>query len=342
MISDIPPLCLAPDVRPRVWGGMRLAALAAGGDAGPPSPPTGAGRRSAPGDRSAAGPIGEAWIVWDGCIVARGPWAGRTLGDAVAAEPLGLLGRDGVAQAEGRFPVLAKIIDTTDWLSLQVHPDDATAARLEGPGHLGKTESWYVLDATPGAELILGVVPGATADDVRAAIRDATLNEMVARVPVRAGDVVLVRAGLIHSIGPGILLYELQQSSDLTYRVSDWGRPPSAGRPLHPAQSIESVLPSAATRPKQVTVGGDARVTALACEKFVGDLVGVHRAPAEMDTGGRSFHAVTSLAGDMVAEGDGWSEPLVAFASLVIPASIGRYVLRAVGGPARAIVARIP
>jgi len=340
--ADISPLRLAPDLRPRVWGGRRLAALVAGGDAGRPSLPTGAGSRSAPGEGSAGGPIGEAWVVWDGCVVVGGPWAGRTLAEVVAAEPLGLLGRDGVVQAGGRFPILAKIMDTTDWLSLQVHPDDATAARLEGPGHLGKTESWYVLDATPGAELILGVVPGATADDVRAAIRDAKLDELVGHVPVRAGDVVLVRAGLIHSIGPGILLYELQQSSDITYRVSDWGRPSSAGRSLHPAQSIESVLPSAAARPAQATVDGDAVVTAVACEKFVGDLVGIRRAPAEMDTEGRSFDAITTLAGDVVAEGDGWSEPLAAFASLVIPASTGRYVLRPVDGPARMMVARIP
>jgi mannose-6-phosphate isomerase len=310
-------------MRQRVWGGSRLATLIPG--AGP-----------------VAGPVGEAWIVWDGCRVASGPWAGRTLADVTAAEPAALLGAAGVAQADGRFPVLVKIIDTTDWLSLQVHPDDATAARLEGPGHLGKTESWYVLDAAPGAQLIVGTVPGVSDAEVRDAIRDATLDGLAARVAVHAGDALLVPAGLLHSIGPGILLYELQQSSDLTYRVSDWGRPASTARPLHPAQSIESIRPSAGARPAPVTVADDGRTTAVACEKFVADLIGVRDAPAGMDTDGRSFHAITALTDGLVAEGDGWSELLARYASLVVPATSGRYAIRAAGGAARAMVARVP
>jgi len=328
--TPIAPLRLTPDVRARVWGGSRLATLVPG----TPIAAAGAG----PGTE----PIGEAWIVWDGCLVPAGPWAGRTLAEAVAAEPLAILGTAGIEHADGRFPVLVKIIDTADWLSLQVHPDDATAERLEGPGHLGKTEAWYVLDGTPGAELILGTIPAASAADVRAAIRDATLDGLVARVPVHTGDAVLVRAGLIHSIGPGILLYELQQSSDLTYRVSDRGRPPSAARPLHTAQSLESVRPSDTAGPAQATVAEDGRITVVECEKFAADLVGIHRASAESDTEGRSFHAITVLAGDVVVEGEGWSEPLAAFASLVVPAAVGRYALRSAGGAARAIVARVP
>jgi len=334
--TPIAPLRLIPDLRRRMWGGSRLATLVPG------TPIAAAGPARASGDPAPTAPIGEAWVVWDGCRVTDGAWAGRTLAEVTAAEPLAILGTTGVAQADGRFPVLVKIIDTTDWLSLQVHPDDATAARLEGPGHLGKTEAWYVLDAAPGAQLILGVAAGTTDDEVRAAIRDATLDGLAARVPVRPGDAVLVPAGLLHSIGPDILLYELQQSSDLTYRVSDWGRPPSVERPLHPAQSIESMRPSATARPAQVRVAEDGLTTAVACEKFVADLVGVGREPAEMDTRGVSFHAITVLAGGMVAEGEGWSQRLEAFGSLLVPAAVGGYALRSAGGPARAMVARMP
>jgi mannose-6-phosphate isomerase len=340
------PLRLAPDLRARPWGGTRLAALV--NDA--PGSPSGIGSEHV-GDVSAGGastdppgsdPIGEAWLVWDGCRVVGGEWAGRTLAQVVSAEPLAMLGTEGAAQADGRFPLLVKILDTADWLSLQVHPDDVTAARLEGPGHLGKTESWYAIDAAPGAELILGALPGTADDAVRAAILGGTLDRLTARVPVHAGDTVLVRAGLLHSIGPGVLLYELQQSSDLTYRVSDWGRPPSPARPLHTAKSLDAVVPSAVARPVRATVADDGRTDLSGCEKFAAELVAVHHAPAAMDTGGRSFHAVTALAGRIVVEGAGWSEELERYASILVPATTGRYAIRADGGPARAVVARVP
>jgi mannose-6-phosphate isomerase len=338
--TPIPPLRLAPDLRARVWGGARIAALITDASAGPRG--ISGGPTASAGPPTVSSPIGEAWIVWDGCHVLGGPWAGRTLAEAVAAEPVAMLGSAGASKAGGRFPVLVKILDTADWLSLQVHPDDATAARLEGLGHLGKTESWYVLDAKPGAELILGADAGTPDDVVRTAIRGATLDRLVAHVPVRAGDTVLVPAGLLHSIGPGVLLYELQQSSDLTYRVSDWGRTPSAERPLHTAKSLESVLPSAAARPVQAGTAEDGRAALTACPEFAAELIGVHRRPAEMDTRGESFHAITALAGGLVVDGVGWAERLAAFGSLLVPAAAGRYAIRADGGPARAVVARVP
>ena len=316
------PLRLVPDLRPRVWGGSRLEATLAAA--------------------SVAGPIGEAWVAWDGCLVATGPEAGRTLAAVVEDDPDVILGPDGVAAAAGRFPILVKILDTAAWLSLQVHPDDATAVRLEGPGAVGKTESWYVLAADPGAELILGVAPGTTAAEALAAVRDGSLHERARRVPVRTGDVVLVRAGTLHSIGPGILIYELQQSSDITYRVSDWGRPPSADRRLHVEESVASLRPSATTTPRGTRLEPDDRLTAIACEKFVGDLVAVRSEPAELDTAGRSFHIVTVVDGSLVVEGSGWSEPLDLFESLVVPASVGTYAVRPAGSAARAVVARVP
>ncbi len=319
------PLRLVPDLRTRVWGGARLAA-APGAAPGP----------------SGGDPIGEAWVCWDGCRVADGPHVGRTLAAVVADDPLGILGPDGIAAADGRFPVLVKILDTAAWLSLQVHPDDATAAGLEGPGAVGKTESWYVLDAAAGAELIVGLAPGTTAEAAVAAIRADTLHALARRVPVHAGDVVLVRAGTLHSIGPGVLLYELQQSSDLTYRVSDWGRPPTAGRTLHREQSIESLRADAVALPRATHLEPDDRLTAIACEKFVADLVGVRHASAELDTAGRSFHVVTTVEGSAAVEGDGWSVPLGVYESAVVPASAGAYAVRPAGGPARAVVARVP
>jgi mannose-6-phosphate isomerase len=318
-----------------VWGGSRLRAAAT---------PTPAGALGdSPGSTGGdLGPIGEAWVAWEGCRVAGGPHSGRTLAAVVADDPDGVLGPDGMTAAAGRFPILVKILDTGAWLSLQVHPDDATAARLEGPGAVGKTESWYILAAAPGAELILGVAPGTTDADALAAVRDGTLHELARRVPVHPGDVVLVRAGTLHSIGPGILLYELQQSSDLTYRVSDWGRPALPGRALHVEQSIESLRPSATTVPRGTHLEPDDRLTAIACEKFVADLVAVRSEPAELDTAGRSFHVVTAVEGSLVVDGPGWSEPLDLFESIVVPAAAGAYAIHPAGSAARAVVARVP
>jgi mannose-6-phosphate isomerase len=340
-----PPLRLVPDLRPRVWGGTRLEAWLgqAGADGTPTTPGAAtADRAAAAAGVRAADPIGEAWVAWDGCLVATGPDAGRTLAAVVADDPAGILGTDGVAAAGGRFPILVKILDTGAWLSLQVHPDDATAARLEGPGAVGKTEGWYVLASQQGAELILGVAPGTTEGQALAAVRDGTLHEHARRVAVRPGDVVLVRAGTLHSIGPGILLYELQQSSDLTYRVSDWGRPAVPGRALHVEESIESLRPSATALPRGTRLQPDDRLTAIACEKFVGDLVAVRSEPVELDTAGRSFHVVTVVEGSLVVDGSGWSEPLGLFESLIVPASVAAYAVRPAGSAARAVVARVP
>lgn len=339
-----PPLRLVPDLRPRIWGGTRLEGWLgqAGAERTPATPGDAAGRAAPAAEVPDADPIGEAWVAWDGCHVADGPEAGRTLAAVVADDPDGILGTDGVAAAGGRFPILVKILDTGAWLSLQVHPDDATAARLEGPAAVGKTEGWYVLAGRPGAELILGVAPGTTEGEALAAIRDGTLHEHARRVPVRPGDVVLVRAGTLHSIGPGILLYELQQSSDLTYRVSDWGRPATPGRTLHVEQSVASLRPGATTAPRGTHLEPDDRLTAIACEKFVGDLVAVRSEPAEFETAGRSFHVVTVVEGSLVVDGTGWSEPLGLFESLVVPASAGAYAVRPAGSAARAVVARVP
>ncbi len=326
----IGPLRLVPDLRPRVWGGSRLAALG-GGSA------TLGGASVVTTD-----PIGEAWVVGEESVVAAGPLAGRVVADLAAAHGEALLGRDGMAQARGRFPLLAKLLDSREWLSIQVHPDDATAERLEGPGHLGKTEGWYILATDPGARLIVGVRPGIDPARVRSAVLDGTLPDLLAAIDVRAGDVVLVRAGTLHSIGPGVFLYEIQQSSDLTYRVSDWGRPESAGRPLHLDRSLAALDPTAAAMPRSTALDADDRITAIACEKFIADLVAVRDEPAFLDTAGRTFHAITVVSGAVAVAGEGWLEPLGEFESIVVPAEVGEYEMRPAGGSARAVVVRVP
>ena len=168
--------------------------------------------------------VGEAWLTGPECLVETGELAGHSF-SAVAQEfPSGLGG--------GEFPLLVKILFPNEKLSVQVHPDD-TQAQAMGQAR-GKTECWYVLDAEPGATVALGLKAGVTAEKVRAAVADGTMESLMEMVPVSAGDMVFVDAGTVHAIGPGVTLLETQQTSDVTFRLYDYGRP----RELHLEQGI--------------------------------------------------------------------------------------------------------
>lgn len=162
--------------------------------------------------------VGEAWLTGPSCVIATGELKGRTLKD-VAAD----------------FPLLVKILFPADKLSVQVHPDDEQAQALGMPR--GKTECWYVLEAEPGATVACGLKPGVKVEDVRVAIEQGRLEELMQMVPVKVGEMVFVDAGTVHAIGPGVTLLEVQQTSDTTYRLYDYGRP----RELHLEQGLKVV-----------------------------------------------------------------------------------------------------
>jgi len=160
--------------------------------------------------------VGEAWLTGPQCVVETGRLAGKILAEVAADEAL----VGGVQGAE--FPLLVKILFPNEKLSVQVHPDDAQAQAM-GQAR-GKTECWYVLEAEPGATVALGLMSGAGAEDVRKAVADGSLEEMMQQVPVSVGDMVFVDAGTVHAIGPGVVLLETQQTSDVTFRLYDYGR----------------------------------------------------------------------------------------------------------------------
>jgi mannose-6-phosphate isomerase len=309
------PLRVAPLAKERVWGGTRLL------------PPR-------------TLPIGELWLAGPWIEVVAGPFAGRTLEEVAVELGEGLVGSAAPAGPGPRFPLLAKLLDPAAWLSVQVHPDDAVARRLEGPDAVGKAEAWYVVDADPGAELLVGVRPGATIADARAAIalpaerRGSAVVDLMARVAVGPGDAITLPAGTLHAVGPGVLLYELQQPSDLTYRVDDWGRPASAGRPLHAEEALASVGVGGPPEIRRAVPPG--RV--LACPQFALDLI---VEPASLDPAGRTLHVVTALDGPADLAGSGWSERLEAFETVVVPAERSRYEVRPSGG-SRVLVAALP
>lgn len=137
----------------------------------------------------------------------------------------------------GPYPLLVKVIQADQSLSVQVHPDDETAALLEGPGNVGKTECWYVLSAKPGAKLVYGLNGNPNREQVAAAIEQNALDPLLNQVEVHAGDFVFIPSGTVHAIGAGLRLMEVQQSCDITYRLYDWGRP----RELHVQKGVASV-----------------------------------------------------------------------------------------------------
>ncbi|MBB5328117.1 type I phosphomannose isomerase catalytic subunit [Tunturiibacter gelidoferens] len=168
--------------------------------------------------------VGEAWLTGPQCLVETGPFRGQTL--ASVGEKIG-----------GEFPLLVKILFPADKLSVQVHPDDAQAKAMGETR--GKTECWYVLEADPGATVALGLKPGVGAKEVAASVESGTMETLLEHVPVSVGDMLFVDAGTVHAIGPGVVLLETQQTSDVTYRLYDYGRP----RELHLEKGLQVIKP---------------------------------------------------------------------------------------------------
>src|SRR5271154_3896714 len=218
------PFTFHPIFKERIWGGREIEKLY--------------------GKKLPAGKvIGESWEIsdrpGDESIIANGQFAGKSLRWLMENHARELLG-DAKPAAAGRFPLLCKILDARDKLSLQVHPPAAKAAELKGEP---KTEMWFIADAAPGAELFVGLKHGVTRAEFEKKIADGSVADCFHRVPVRAGDTMFLPSGRVHAIGAGLVIFEIQQNSDTTYRVFDWNRVGLDGKPreLHVAQSLASI-----------------------------------------------------------------------------------------------------
>lgn len=205
-------------------------------------------------------PIGESWEIVDRAeaqsVVRGGPRAGCTLRELIAAEPEAVMGPGWAS--ERRFPILVKWLDCAERLSLQVHPPASVAAALGGEP---KTENWFIASAAPGAGVLAGLRPGVDAERFRAALADGTAESLVLRHDTAAGDSLLIESGVMHAIDGGNLILEIQQNSDTTYRVYDWGRVGLDGRPreLHLEQSLACLRANTAPTPRLLRAApGDA------------------------------------------------------------------------------------
>jgi mannose-6-phosphate isomerase len=244
-----PLLQFKPIYQERVWGGRGLESFL--------------GRRL-----SGTQPIGESWELVDRVeaqsLVEGGPWAGRSLRELITQHAEAIMG-PGWAK-DRAFPILVKWLDCRERLSLQVHPPASIAGKLGGES---KTENWYIGHAAPGAAVLAGLKPGVDAAAFRAALQNGSAENLVHRLPTRAGDSLLIHSGVMHAIDGGNIILEIQQNSDTTYRVYDWGRLGLDGKPraMHIEQSMASLEANTAATPQLVR--DDGKTTVLAeCSEF--------------------------------------------------------------------------
>lgn len=312
------PIKLKAPLKDYLWGGTRL--------------------RDEYGKSGELEKVAESWELSchkDGqSIIINGEAAGQTLSAYIEAQGRGILGPRG-GKGEG-FPILVKFIDAKDNLSVQVHPDNDYAWRVEGEP--GKTEMWYVMDAEPGAQLIYGFKEAISREEFARRIADNTLLEVCRQVPVKKGDTFFIASGTLHAIGAGALICEIQQSSNTTYRVYDYGRKGADGKPrqLH----IEKALDVTGREPLKLRTEPVARLQGLvagadidllaSCEYFTVYHMTL-RDEIKMAAPTESFQALTVLAGTVAIESRTGTAELKKGETAFLPVGLGAYSLRGTG-----------
>jgi mannose-6-phosphate isomerase len=300
------PLRFEPILRRYLWGGRRLA--------------TELGKAIGPGNDYA-----ESWEIVDhGPDQSRaiaGPLAGKTLGELVKDQGAELFGRH---HPQTRFPLLFKFLDANQMLSVQVHPTDEQAARLTPPD-LGKTEAWVVLNAEPKSVIYAGLKRGFDRRALEREIARGTCDLCLHRFEPKAGDVVFLPAGTVHAIGEGLLIAEIQQSSDTTWRLFDWNRvgPDGKPRPLHVQAALDAIdWDRGPVNPiAPASTDHDYVERLVECEKFV---LNRWRVNEPVSIGGDDrFHIVSVIAGQLEVTGDPVGSPLQKGDTVLLPAAAG-------------------
>jgi mannose-6-phosphate isomerase len=304
------PLLMSPAFDPRPWGTLDLSAI---------YPNHKFNER-----------IGEAWLTGDNCVVANGPLAKRSLADLskeVGADLVGTAARD-----PKRFPLLLKFLFPEENLSVQVHPDDATAQRFGEPW--GKTECWYVAHAKPGSQVALGLKQGVTRAQFEQSIHDKRAEELLNWINVYQGEMIYVAGGTVHTLGPGSVIVETQQQSDTTYRLYDYGRP----RPLHLERGLASIKERTASgkviRPAPVAINGgkSRRSSMIIAPYFTVDLFELKEPQVFStadDAGKTSVQILVAVEGCGVVEAQGRDSVTLAKGdAVVIPAALQGFTVR--------------
>jgi mannose-6-phosphate isomerase len=290
-MSQMPlyPLRFEPIYQYRLWGGRRLSGLLCA---------------PLPGD----GPIGEAWLLSDRddyqSLVANGPLKGQTIGELMEEFRGQLMGK--LAPRFRRFPLLLKFLDAHELLSVQVHPSDAHPELLP-PGETSKTEAWVVIEADKGSHIYAGLKPCTTADDLRLSLTNGTIVDHLVNIVPKPGEGVFIPAGTVHALGGGVVVFEIQQNSDVTFRLYDWNHVDAKtgkSRPLQVDQALTSIdfanSNAGLVTPFVVTATPVERERLFDCEHF---LLWRLRGESPVDVGAAEVPRVL-----VCIEGSGWLE----------------------------------
>ena len=309
-MNNLYPLLMLPGFDPRPWGTHDLSPIYP--------------------NRQFEEKIGEAWLTGDDCKVANGPLTGQTLAQLSEKYQRELVGD--AARDARRFPLLLKFLFPHEKLSVQVHPDDEQARRVGQPW--GKTECWYVAHAKPGAQIALGLKPGVSVLELEHAIHEKRAEELLNWLNVYTGDMIYVTGGTVHTLGPGSVIVETQQQSDMTYRLYDYGRP----RELHLKEGLAAVKLKVASgkvvrpAPEQMPGSKNRRAPLVAAPYFVVDMFEMKDAQelsTRDDSGKSSAQILVAVEGCGVVESAG-AEPvtLAKGDAVVVPASVEKFTVR--------------
>jgi mannose-6-phosphate isomerase len=324
-VDSLYPLRFEDTLKEKIWGGRKLADLFG---------------KPVPQDAR----IGESWEIsdrdGDQSVVAEGPLKGATLGELVERYGERLVGK--CPLAKGRFPLLFKIIDAQQTLSVQVHPTDELADKY-GELDPGKTEMWYVLHADEGAQLMLGLRPDVTKESFVEAIHTGRFDECLNYLDVKPGDAFLIPAGTVHALGAGILLVEIQENSDLTYRIYDWGRVGSDGKPreTHLEKALTAIsfgkCPPEHLPGVTLAEGNNTRTLLAACRYFATEVLEISDVHSE-EVPGRSFSILFVMRGEPRLLWDGGELLARKGQSLLVPAEMREWSIKGKGSLLRMYV----
>lgn len=305
------PLKFKPEMKERIWGGRALEQF---------------------GLELPEGSIGEGWMIGDHpngtTKVINGELAGKGLDEIRVAYGREWFGSSGFSEKNGRFPLLIKLLDCNDDLSIQVHPTDSYDRLPEG--ELGKTEMWYILDAKPDAKIIYGLKDGIDRSSMEAAIAEGRIMETLQEVPVAAGDAFYIPAGTVHALCSGVVVAEIQQNSDTTYRLYDYGRPGLDGklRELHIEDSLNVIAYEGAGAMQMSTDMAQAGewLTIASSPYFVVDK-GIVAGPWALSVLPSSFVILVIADGEGSLGWDGGELSVKAGECFLLPANLGSYTL---------------
>lgn len=320
MTNSPGPIRFKTRFKDRIWGGRKLETLL----------------------KKAVGSVerpGESWeissVPGDVSEVAEGPLAGKTLQEILGSHGSAILGERLAVKHGNVFPLLIKFIDAMDDLSIQVHPDDALAMKRHNS--LGKTEMWYVFAAEPGAKLVSGFKGGVTRGDYERALKAGNLDNVLESHPVEPGDVFFLPAGRVHAIGKGICLAEIQQTSDVTYRLWDYNRvdkKTGKTRELHTAEGLGAIdfshVKDARIRTKPVA---GQSIPVVTCPYFKTSVL-LAESPVSREPSEDSFRIYINVGGNCRLESPEGNADLAFGQTLLIPAATGTVKVLPVGGPA--------